>query len=396
MKNILFLGYVVSSEQAGTSVAGNKMQWNTVRELSGLDDVNITCVTVTPMASFPREKVIRSAYSKDALFPNVANHRVAFWNVPIVKQLSQILGVYRVAKRLVKQTDTDTLLCFNLFPQIGIPMRWLKRKFPQLDTVCLLADLPLDDDPNRKGFSKWLRSLFDRSTWKSLQQCDRYIALNENAMKTFLPEKPYIIVDGGINPDEFTETPIGWNGNTRNIVYTGALVDYSGIMNLITAMDLLEDDNIVLDIYGDGILRAEVERIAKQNPRIRYHGCVSNQEAIQAQQATWLLANPRPVASDIAKVTFPSKIFEYLMSGRPVMTTRLNGFSKDYDDILFWVDGDSPELLAERINAIRRTEDTTLTQRAERARTYMLEHKTWQQNAHRMFAFIADDLRRNV
>lgn len=390
MRNILFLGYVVSAGQPGTSVAGNKMQWNTVHQLSALDGINITCVTVTPMASFPREKTVYSTYSKDALFPRVDNHRVAFWNIPIIKQLSQILSVYRTAKRLVKQTGADTLLCFNLFPQIGIPMRWLKRKFPQLDTICLLADLPLDDDPNRKGVSKWLRSVFDKSTWKSMRQCDRYIALNENAMKTFLPDKPYIFVEGGINPDEFSDTPLGWDGKERNIVYTGALVDYSGIMNLIAAMEQLDDPSVVLDIYGDGILRSEVERITAQNSRIRYHGCVSNQEAMHAQQSTWLLANPRPVASDIAQVTFPSKIFEYLMSGRPVMTTRLNGFSEDYDAILFWTDGDTPEQLAQCINAIRKTEDDLLTQRAERARAYLLEHKTWQQNARRIQAFITD------
>lgn len=388
MKKIVFLGYVVSTPTAAGSVAGNKMQWNTVRQLSAIEDTQVTCVTVTPMASFPRDKTIWHKKVVETLFPGVENHRVSFCNLPIIKQFSQIINMYRTAKKLVKQTGADTVLTFNLFPQIGIPMRWLKKKYPHLDTVCLLADLPIDDDPGRKGFSKWLRARFDASTWKSMKRCDRYIALNENAMKNYLPNKPYIIVDGGIDPEEYTEAPVGWNGREKNVIYTGALVDYSGIMNLIAAMDLLKQEDIVLDIYGDGLLRREVETAAKANPRIRYCGSVTNKEAMRAQQSAWLLANPRPVTTDIAQVTFPSKIFEYLMSGRPVMTTRLNGFSEDYDKILFWVDGDTPQQIARCINDVAEIQNEQLTQRAYFAREYMLKNKTWQINAQRIYDFI--------
>ena len=123
MKKIVFLGYVVPLTETDVSVAGNKMQWNTVRCLSELEGVEISCVTVSPMASFPRGKMVRYGGKEESLFPGVKNHRVAFWNVPIIKQVSQILSVYRKAKKLVQQENVDTLLCFNLFPQIGIPMR---------------------------------------------------------------------------------------------------------------------------------------------------------------------------------------------------------------------------------------------------------------------------------
>lgn len=368
------------------------MQWNIIRCLSQIEDVALTCVTVSPLAAFPHSKKMWSHYQKEELFPGTVSHRVAFCNLPVIKQLWQIVAIYSRAKKVIKQTNADAVFCFNLFPQIGIPMRWLKRKYRDLDTVCLLADLPIDDNPNRKGVSKWLRSVFDKSTWKSMKLCDRYVALNENAMKTYLPNKPYIIVDGGIDQSEYAVEPQGWNKKEKNILYTGALVDYSGIMNMIAAMDLLEDKNIVLDIYGDGALKSEIEAIASRNPRIRYHGRVSNQEAMAAQQSAWLLANPRPTQSHIAQVTFPSKIFEYLMSGRPVMTTRLNGFSADYDALLFWVEGNTPEALAEQVNAINRMGDGELTQRAQGARDYLLKHKTWEHNARKVHTFLFDTL----
>ena len=392
MEKIVFLGYVVSPEKLSSSVAGNKMQWNVLNELSKRQNVEITCVSVTPSRSFPKDKRIFYSYHSERLFENTTNHKIAFWNIPVLKQLSQITNVYRTAKRVIKENGADALFCFNLFPQIGIPMRWLKRKFPKLKAFCLLADLPIDDTPDRSAFSRLLRSMFDRSTFKSMKECDYYIALNETAMKEYLPDKPYMIMDGGINPCEFSEKTCGWSGEEKNIIYTGALVDYSGIMNLVNAIPLVEDESIVLDIYGGGPLQSEIERIAEHNPRIRFHGSVGNKTAITAQQSAWLLANPRPVGSEIAKVTFPSKIFEYLMSERPVMTTRLNGFSKDYDELLYWIDGETPEDIAGCINKINSETSEELLEQAKAAREYLLKNKTWEINAEKIHRFITDSV----
>ena len=378
-----------------SSVAGNKMQWNVLCQLSKRQGISLTCVSVTPSLSFPHDRKIYYPYIEEQLFENVTNHKIAFCNIPVLKQLSQILNVYKAAKKAVKETGADALLCFNLFPQIGIPMRWLKRRFPDLKSFCLLADLPIDDTPDRGVFSKMLRSVFDRSTFKSMNACDCYIALNESAMKQYLPDKPYVIMDGGINPDEFDQKAGVWSGEEKNIIYTGALVDYSGIMNLVRAMPLVEDQSIVLDIYGSGVLQSEIEQAARESSRIRFHGSVDNKTAIKAQQSAWLLANPRPVGSEIAKVTFPSKIFEYLMSERPVMTTRLNGFSEDYDRLLYWIDGERPEDIARCINQINAESHETLLSRAMAARQYLLKNKTWEINAKRIHEFITQSLGAN-
>lgn len=395
MEKIVFLGYVVSPEHLTNSVAGNKMQWNLLHQFSKMNGINLSCVTVTPTSSFPHSKKLFHRKQTEQLFENITNHRISFCNIPIIKQLSQIISVYRMAKKVVNETKADALLCFNLFPQIGIPMRWLKHKYPHLKSFCLLADLPIDDNPNRNVISRYLRRVFDASTIKSMNICDYYIALNEVAMKEYLPAKPYLIIDGGINPDEFANKPIGWPGKVKNIVYTGALVDYSGIMNLIKAMEFVEDPDVILDIYGAGALESEVQRATENNKKIRWHGIVENSTAIKVQQSAWLLANPRPVESEIAKVTFPSKIFEYMMSERPVMTTRLNGFSADYDSLLYWIDGETPKDIATCINRISKESSDTVLDRAKAARQYLLKNKTWEINAIKIYRFISDYLDKN-
>ena len=59
MKKIVYLGYVMNPEEAnrisGASVAGNKMQWNVVKNLAQYEDIEMTCVTISPLAAFPKE-----------------------------------------------------------------------------------------------------------------------------------------------------------------------------------------------------------------------------------------------------------------------------------------------------------------------------------------------------
>ena len=60
MKKIVYLGYVVNPQEAneasGASVAGNKMQWNIVKHLAQYEDIEMTCVTISPLAVFPHDK----------------------------------------------------------------------------------------------------------------------------------------------------------------------------------------------------------------------------------------------------------------------------------------------------------------------------------------------------
>ena len=395
MKKIVFLGYVVKPEEAnrasGASVAGNKMQWNVVKNLSQHDDVQITCVTVSPLAAFPHDKKIYYKHQEEQLLENVRSIKVGFCNLPVIKQFWQIFSVYRATKKVVKEMNADILFTFNLFPQVGIPMRWLKKKFPHLETVCLLADLPIDDNINRKGLSAILRSFFEKSTWKSMLTCEKYIVLNKHVIDEYLPGKPYIVVDGGVDENDIKRyaDSIEKDGE-HNILFCGALTEYNGVLNLIEAMKLLNDTDIILDIYGGGYLEENVKAAAAKNPRIRYHGRVSNQEVMQKQRKAWLLINPRIVDDPIAKVTFPSKTFEYLLSGTPVLSTKLGAYGDEYTKCMFFSESDAPESFAYEIRKIMEMDNTVLSNKAQYAKNFVCTERSWRTQANRVLTFMED------
>ena len=390
MLDVIYLGYVIRPEEvhtaSGASVAGNKMQWNVVKCLGENDDIRIHCVTVMPLAAFPRDRKIWQKKQRGQLTQQVAATRISYMNLPGVKQLWQTINVYIEARKLLKKYPNAVVFAFNLFPQVGIPIRWLSKKAA---TVCLLADLPIDDNTNRRGVSLWLRRLFEKSTWKNMVSCERYIVLNPHVAELYLPGKQYIVVDGGVDEGEIKPLVDNtFERKERNIMFCGALTEYNGIKNLILAMGLVDDNRIVLDIYGDGYLRDVVEEAAKVNTRIRYHGRVSNEIVMQKQQEAWGLINPRITEDPIAKVTFPSKTFEYLLSGTPVITTRLNGYGPEYENCMIFAEQDTPEGIAAAINRMLEMPASELEDMASRARNMVCTQKTWGKQAQRIAEFL--------
>lgn len=393
MKKILFLGYLITPEEAnsasGASVAGNKMQWNIIKNLSELYDVEITCVTIFPKASFPMDKTLFVNKENKNLFGNVNSVRVPYCNLPVIKQISQIINVYQAAKSIIYQTGADTLFCFNLFPQIGIPMRWLKRTFKDLNSTCLLADLPIDDNTNRKGFSALLRAKMEKSTWKSMMLCDKYIVLNKYVMEKYLKNKPYIVVDGGIDENDILLCENNKEDNSeRNILFCGALNEYNGIMPLLKAMDDLKNLDIYLDIYGSGYLENEVKTAAEKNSKIRYWGRVPNDVVLQKQREAWLLINPRIADDPIAKVTFPSKTFEYMLSGTPVLSTRLNGYGKEYENYMFWLENTDPKTISSKIKQLYQRPLIEMHSFGDEAKKMIISSKTWRIQCKRIAEFL--------
>lgn len=384
MLNIIYLGYAVPSNEvdrySGISIAGNKMQLNILKNISSDLNISFSCLSITPLASFPRDKNLFQRNELCMLAPRLNTRIIPYINVLIIKQLWQMVEVYNFAKHELERNPESILLCFNLFPQIGIPMRLLKRKFPQLKTVAILADLPIDDQRRRNVFSRWLRHMFDKSTLESIDKCDKFVILNNFVAHEYLKSgQQYCIVEGGIDSelikDNFSQSY--FRRKERNILFSGALTEYNGILNLIKAMSYLVDYDIYLDIYGKGPLELEVKQAAVSNFRIRFFGFQDNDIVTCKQKEAWLLVNPRQIEDPISKVTFPSKIFEYMLSLTPILTTRLNSLGSDYIGKVFFTDDDTPESIAKSIIEINDLSFDILEDATKKAYEFVATKKSW-------------------
>lgn len=384
---ILFLGYAVNDRLQGTlsgiSVAGNKMQVNILKELGRREDVEVESITVLPLASFPREKRIFVNKETINVVEGVDSVVVPYINIPLIKQLSQTISVYRQAKRMV--TEDTVVFSFNLFPQVGIPLMRLKKK--GYKNCALIADLPIDDNKNRNPIRKFFRHIFEKKTIKALKACDKLIVLNKHALDYFKLNTPYIVVEGGVDSDLKSDIDKVVSIESRNIVYSGALSEYSGIRTLVESMKYVSE-GIVLQIYGGGYLTEEIKSIAKERSNIEYMGSVTNSEMLEIQKKAYCLVNPRPTTDLIAQVTFPSKMFEYMMSGRPVITSKLNGLNNEYLDHLFVFNEETPQAFAEKINEVFELPEKEIVELAIGAKNFIEKKKNWKVQVDRIIEFL--------
>ena len=198
----------------------------------------------------------------------------------------------------------------------------------------------------------------------------------------FSEGKKYYLMDGGVTEREIAETKIfpPEEHNNSEILYTGALEEYNGIRAMIEGFLKLERSDLTLVICGDGALAPYVREMADKHENIIYKGRLPHGEITALQSKCGLLISTRPTDAFALRLTFPSKMIEYMLSGTPVLTTRLNGLTEEYDGKLFFV-GQTAEEISQGISDFF---DLSIEERYERAalaREFVEKKKTYTYHA---------------
>ena len=127
------------------------------------------------------------------------------------------------------------------------------------------------------------------------------------------------------NPfDISTEEDEPWpaDENEIKIVYTGAIyyAHYDAFLNLVSAIDRLEREDIRLHIYTT-MSHRDLEKKGICGPVV-YHDHIEQSKIIEVQRHADILFLPLALKSDnpiIIKTSSPGKMGEYLASGRPIL-----------------------------------------------------------------------------
>lgn len=392
---ILYLGYAVDFnfclDNKGTSIAGNKMQLSILKGLKGICNNVIDIVTITPIAPFPHVKNIIINYQKKCITSEINTIIIPFINIPYIKQITQILNsvIFSLCWGVKNRNAGDKIVfCYNYHPNIAIAAVILKLIF-NCKIICIFAD-PLIDLNNRHGFKKIIWNAMEKISEKNIKAFDGIVAVNKKSVEKYAKSTPYIVVEGGVDIVELIKE------NKKNqkkisrekvVLFSGALYEYNGIKILIEAIKLMKEEPVSLHLYGEGPLKDYVVAESRVDSRIVYKGLVSNEIVIKAQKEADILVNPRPIGEDISLYTFPSKLLEYMVSGTPVITTKLNGITDDYFPYLFIVKNESPECLASMIKNVISIDQKKLIDLGEEAKWFIINNKNWDIQCKRIYEF---------
>ena len=168
-----------------------------------------------------------------------------------------------------------------------------------------------------------------------MKKYDKYVMLSCGFMNTLGGGNNSILVQGGIDDSILGQFSQPHKKDVCNFYYSGLLSEENGVKNMVVAFRRINATNIRLVISGKGPLEKYVKEETKKDTRIVYVGYVENKRYYTLLEQADILVNPRNMELPQNKNNFPSKIMEYLASGRIIISTRFPSWEQFEENILF-------------------------------------------------------------
>ena len=286
-------------------------------------------------------------------------------NFPILKNIFNIFGGFC----RVLFAPKDSVIIYDVLvvsASIGALGAAKLRGFKKIGIV---TDLPKFQPISNSPFMLKIND-------KVVAGSDAYIFLTKQMNdEVNIAKKPYLVLEGHANVDMKDKVHMPFSRDEKNIIYAGAIEKIYGIEMLCEAFVEIAAPGEYLHIYGNGDYAEELSLLAKENENIIYHGNCPNYEIVEAELGATLLVNPRPTDGEYTKFSFPSKTLEYMVSGTPVLSSRLDGIPGEYENYIFYFDENTKENLGKQMRAILDLPPEELAKKGSMARDFVLEKK---------------------
>ena len=353
-------------------------------------DVEILSYPMIP--AFPAGRLLYFGGQRETLPCGYVCRWLRSVNLPVIKQMTRRLDARRTLKRWLKEnTGNGVIVTYSIPPfLVGDILKYAGRYGVKTAAIIpdLLRDMYINED-RRSPVTK-LKQLYLAPALRLQGEYDGYIYLTEGMREAVAPGKPYIVMEGMAGASACQASGACGKAPVRAIMYAGMLHEKYGVLNLLDAFEALEEENTELWMFGSGTAVPEIRRRAAQNHRIRYFGTVSRDEILAFERKATLLVNPRDPHEAFTRYSFPSKTIEYMLSGTPLVTTRLEGIPNEYFDYVFDAPGNRAEDLRRSLQAALAYSADELNAFGARAQRFIAENKSACRQAERILDFLKE------
>jgi glycosyltransferase involved in cell wall biosynthesis len=290
--------------------------------------------------------------------------------------------------------EPDLVLVYNLSPIFNSFVRWLRRQGRCPRLVLLLLDSSELGRPVRslKALRRRLKPMCFADA-AMLDDFDACIGLSRSAEKYFRPKGiPFLWMPGGCTPTRVVreEQSLAESGEATRLTrfgYYGALGAHSGVRQLIESF-LSADLAGTLDICGYGKAATEISGLAQRDRRVVFHGLLTPEQCLSFGRQCDVLVTPRPLTHGNQN-NFASKLFDYALSGRAILTSRLSGVELVLGPEAFYVEADNLEPnLTEKLREIAALPPDELNRRGMAIQERILNNFSWETQGSRMADFL--------
>ncbi len=283
----------------------------------------------------------------------------------------------------------DVLLVWNLTTVFNHFVRWLRRQRPRPVIVLVLADS--GSLGQRIPFSRRLRYAFKPMQMLDDQAVFLYDACLSFGIATrrhFEPRgAPWLWFPSAFN-FAYDPPPDPAQGGPIRFGYFGGLTEQAAVLPMVRAF-LGADLPGSLHVCGFGALSDALKKLAGQHPNFHFDGLLPNQsDCLAWAQRVDVLINPRlPLWGQ--ENSFPSKILEFAMTGKAILSTRTGGVDEVLRDEGFYLETENfEEALRQKLRAVAVMERAELQCRGTAIRNRVLKDFNWDAQARRVVDFL--------
>lgn len=300
---------------------------------------------------------------------------IPFINAKVLRQICTFLGtIVKVTKEVLKNKKEKIFVCDILNTTISTTTLVLSKLF-KFQCWAIVTDLPRDMQKNKK------------INEKMQTKYDGYILITEEMNKIVNPKnKPHIVIEGLVDINDNMKNDEIQKSSPRVIMYAGGLYEKYGVKTLIEAFCNIQNNNIKLDLYGDGDLVPYIKSI--ENKKIDFHGVGTNDKIVEAEKKATLLVNPRFTSEEYTKYSFPSKNMEYMVSGTPVLTTKLPGMPEEYCKYVYLIEDETQRGMQKCLDTLLSLNEDELDKKGKKAREFVLSQKNNVNQTNKIISFL--------
>ncbi len=397
---ILQLGFAVPTVVFDAAMVGeaypqvqtSKLLWRLISGIELAAECSIDLLGTVPVSDYPRNPKVFYGLHRWSHKANASDIVLPFVNLIFLKHFTRFLAaVYFTILWLFKNRDvTEKRLLIYAMHSPFMLVGFLVSKLTDVKVILIVPDLPAYMNEGIKmGRLRSVAKQLDATiiNWM-VNAMDGLILLTKHAAAAIGSRTtPKLIVEGAISPDQTPSfAPLaGHASNTRIVMFTGALV---GLDLLLDAFELIQCKNIQLHLSGKGPMAATVIEAAQKNSRITYLGFMTAEILHKRMEEATVFINVRSASTPFIEFSFPSKLLEYMATGRPTISTALPGIPDDYHRFLYMLRDESPECLAQLITKICSKSNEELDQFGNDARDFVKGQKSYTHQGARILKFV--------
>lgn len=365
----------------------HRFAWALVRALeeAGVPPFLLSSAPVSTYPGHPQVVFPGGSFSANGR----AGRELPFVNLILAKHVTRFLSAMTVGRHVLKSESIDTLFVHG----VHSPWLWFAAimRAKGLTTVIVLTDPPgvIGSDDSRLVAT--LKRLDRRVVAASLRLQTGVVVLAQALADEWAPSLPSLLMEG-VAPEVWPESTPGAGPQTGpfRIVYAGGLSNEYGAKALVEAVEMLPDHDVELQMLGRGPLERWIAERSQTDSRILQPRLVLPERVPAELDQANVLVQPRPLNMREARFSFPSKLLEYLVAGRPVVSTPLPSLPAEYADVVRLTDDDGPRALATEIEAIKRMDAESRTRMGVAARSFAVREKSAYAQASRMALFLEE------